>query len=89
MKSKDLQNVVYNKFKNGEYPTKLFNDLSGVVSLATIKLWCSIIKNTGKINIGKRRKCTIRSKSTILKVKNQLKRKKNISERKIARRLKI
>ena len=37
MKSEDLQKVVTLKHKNGDYPTKIFRDLNGVLGLATIK----------------------------------------------------
>ena len=36
MKSKDLQQVVTLKHQNGDYPTKIFRDLNGVLGLTTI-----------------------------------------------------
>ncbi|CAF4548167.1 unnamed protein product, partial [Rotaria sp. Silwood2] len=71
MKSKDLQKVVFSKYENGDYPTKIFRDLNGALRLNTIKRWCKMIDETGSINLttvpGRPR--TIRTKSAINKVK--------------------
>jgi hypothetical protein len=37
MKSKDLQKLVLSKYENGDGPTKIFRDLNGAISLATIE----------------------------------------------------
>jgi len=37
MKSKDLQKIVFSKYQNGDGPTKIHRDLSGGLSLNTIK----------------------------------------------------
>jgi hypothetical protein len=37
MKSKDLQQVVFRKYEDGDGPTKIFRDLNGSLGLATIK----------------------------------------------------
>ena len=50
MKSEDLQKLVLLKHQNGDYPTKIFHDLNGILSLETIKRWCGMIKETGSIN---------------------------------------
>jgi len=47
MKSKALQKVVTVKHQNGNYPTKSFRDLNGVISLSTIERWCTMIDETG------------------------------------------
>ncbi len=51
MKSEDLQKAVALKHQNGDYPTKVFRDLNGVISLATIKRWYKMIDETGSINL--------------------------------------
>ncbi len=91
MKSKDLQQVVLSKWKNGEYSTKVFRDLGGAVSLGTIKRWTDMVKKTGSINLstplGPPR--TVRTTATIRKVKERLNSKKKISKRILAKELKI
>lgn len=86
MKSKDVQTAVKNKFENGDGPAKIYHDLAGVVSLQTIKIWIRMLRTTGAINLttppGRPR--TVRTKSSISKVKERLKRKKRISTRKLA-----
>ena len=92
MKSQDLQNVVISKYKNGDGPTKIFRDLSGTLSLPTIKRWCKMIAKDGTIKLSKPpgRPRTARTKATIQKIKNRLKRKKKpISTRKLANELDI
>ena len=37
MKSKDLQQVVFRKYEDGDSPTKIFRDLNGSLGLATIQ----------------------------------------------------
>ena len=91
MKSKDLQNVVLSKYKNGDTPTKISRDLNGGISLATVKRWCQMIRRTGSIELpgthcGPR---IIRTKENIQKVKNRLRRKNGVSARKLSMKLSI
>ena len=91
MKSKDLQKVVFSKFQNGDRPTKIFKDLSGVLSLETVKRWCKMIRETGAIELSSPpgRPRIIRTPGTIQKVKNRLKRKKRVSARRLSKELNI
>ena len=74
MKSKDLQQVVFRKYEDGDSPTKIFRDLNGSLGLATIKRWCKMIRETGSIQLstppdGPR---FARTSKTIEKVKHKL-----------------
>ena len=74
MKSKDLQQVVFRKYEDGDSPTKTFRDLNGSLGLATIKRWCKMIRKTGSIQLstppgGSR---FARTSRTIQKVKHKL-----------------
>lgn len=91
MKSKDIQKIVFSKRTNGDGPTKIFRDLSGGLSLKTVKRWCKMIDDTGSINLSSPtgRPRIIHTPSTIQKVKNRLSGKGRISTRKISRELKI
>ena len=73
MKSKDLQNAVFSKYRNGDGPTKIFHELSGELSLETIKLWCKMIDTTGSINLAysSDRLCILRTPGAIKKVKTR------------------
>lgn len=86
MKSKDLQNIVLSKYKNGDTPTEICHDLNGGVSLATIKRWCQMIRRYGSIELKRPPGCPrlVRTKQNIRKVKNRLRRKKKISARKLS-----
>ena len=86
MKSKDVQNIVLSKRKNGEGPSKIFRDLNGAVALSTIKRWCQMISRTGTIDLSTStgRPRTARTRNNIQKVKDRLKRKKPVSSRKLA-----
>ncbi|CAF4642983.1 unnamed protein product, partial [Rotaria magnacalcarata] len=53
MKSKDLQQVVFRKYEDGDGPTKIFRDLNDSLGLATIKRWCKMIRDTGSIQLSK------------------------------------
>ena len=53
MKSKEMQNLVLSKYNNSDRPTKIFRDLNGVISLATIERWCKMIQTDGSINLRK------------------------------------
>lgn len=91
MKSKDLQKLVLSKYEKGDTTAKIFDDLSGSVSLRTIQRWCKMISQHGSINLshppGLRR--VVRTKSMIQKVKSRLNRKKKVSLRKLAGELEI
>ena len=66
-----MQNLVLSKYNNSDRPTKIFRDLNGVISLATIERWCKITQTDGSINLRKSPGCarTIRTKAVIQKVK--------------------
>ncbi|CAF1514216.1 unnamed protein product [Rotaria sordida] len=85
MKSEDLQKLVTLKHRNGDYPTKIFHDLNGVLGLTTIKRWCKMIDEAGFINLttppGPPR--TVRTAGAIKKVKKKLQKGK-VSTRKLA-----
>lgn len=85
MKSEDLQKVLTLKHQNGDYPTKIFHDLNGVVGLATIKRWCKMIDETGSINLTKLSgpAPTVRTTKAIQKVQRKLKKSK-VTSRKLA-----
>ena len=51
MKSKDLQNLVLSKYKDGQSCIKIHEDLHGSVGLSTVERWCKIIRDTGKITL--------------------------------------
>ncbi|CAF2225410.1 unnamed protein product, partial [Rotaria magnacalcarata] len=90
MKSEDLQKLVILKHQNGDYPTKIFRDLNGILSLATIKRWCGMIDETSSINLRYSPGCsrTARTKGAINKVKKKLQENK-VSSRKLALELDI
>jgi transposase len=85
MKSEDLPKVVALKHQNADYPTKVFRDWNGVISLVTIKRWYKMIDETGSIDLslstGRLR--TARTKAAIHKTKQKLQQNK-VSTRKLA-----
>ena len=91
MKSKDLQNIVFSKYRNGDGPTKIFYDLARGLSLVTIKRWCKMIDTTGSIDLvyssGHPR--TVRTPEAIKNVKLRADTKGRVSVRKLARELHI
>ena len=91
MKSKDLQNIVFSKYHNGDGPTKIFHDLVGGLSLETIKRWCKMIDTTGSIDLvySSGHPCTVRTPEAIKKVKVRADAKGRVSVRKLARELHI
>jgi transposase len=91
MKSRDLRELVLSKYENGDSATKIFHDLLGTISRKTSFNWCKMIRETGSIDTctSPSRTRTIRTRKTIQKVKNRLKRKKRILSRKFARELDI
>ena len=86
MKSKDLQSIVLSKYQKGDTPTKIYRDLNGGVSLATITRWCQMICRTGCIELTGTRggPRLVRTKENIQKVKHRLRRKNGISARKLS-----
>ena len=74
MKSKDLQQVVFRKYEDGDSPTKIFRDLNGSLGLARIKRWCKMIFKTGSIQLSTLPSgpCFARTSKTIQKVKHKL-----------------
>ena len=85
MKSEDLQKLVLLKHQNGDYPTKIFHDLNGILSLETIKRWCGMIKETDSINLrySPGRPRIARTKGAINKAKRKLQKGK-VLNRKLA-----
>ena len=87
MKIKDLQNVILSKYQKGDTSTEIHRDLNGGISLATIKSWCHMIRQSGSIQLP----CThggpqiVRTKENIQKVKNRLRRKQKVLDRKLSR----
>ena len=78
MKSLDLQEIVKCNHQNGDSVSKIFNDLSGVISLSTIKRWVKMLDETGAIKLWKSCGCPsiARTKANILKIKQRLNQKK-------------
>ena len=76
MKSKDLQHVVFSKYRNGDTPTKVCHDFSGATGLSTIKRWCQMICQTGTITLSSPPGCPqlVRTKENVKKVKDRLRR---------------
>ena len=91
MKSLDLQEIVKCKNQNGDCVSKIFNDLSGAISLSTIKRWVKMLNETGAIKLGKSpgHLRIVRTKANILKVKQTLNRDKKFSTRKLCKELNI
>lgn len=91
MKSKDVQKLVFSKFKNGKKPQQIFGDLSGIVCLKTIQRWCKMIGEIGSIKLSKSpgHPRSVRTKEVIKKVKGLLKQKKRVTTRKLASELAI
>ena len=91
MKSKDLQNVVLSKYRNGDTPTKIYHHLRGATGLRTIKLWCQVIRQSSTISLSNPTGCPrlMRTKPNIKKVKDCLRRKSREAARKIAAELDI
>ena len=91
MKSKDVQNLVLSKYKDGQSCIKIHEDLHGSVGLSTIERWCKMIRDTGKITLFKStgRLRTVRTAANIRKVKHRHDRLQVFSCRKTARDLRI
>ena len=91
MKSKDLQNVVFSKYRNGNRPTKIFHDLAGGLSLETIKGWCKMIDTSGSVDLAysSGRSRIVRTSGEIKKVKARTDAKGRVTVRKLARELHI
>ena len=87
MKSKNIQKVVKTKYENGDGLAKVYRDLAGAVSLPTIKLWIKMMNTTGSITLSSPPGCprTVRTKTTIVKIKNRFDQKKRVSTRKLAK----
>ena len=86
MKSKGLQNVVLSKYQNGDTPTEIYHDSSGVIGSKTIKQWCQMIHQTGTISLSSAPGCLrlVRTNANVERVKDRLRRKSRVSARKIA-----
>ena len=91
MKSKDLQNIVFSKYCNGDGPTKILHDLAGGLSLEAIKRWYKMIDTTGSIDLAcsSDRSCIVRTLGAIKKVKALADGKGRVSVRKMATELHI
>ena len=53
MKSKDLENLVLSKYKDGQSCTKIHEDFHGSVGLPTVERSCKMIRDIGKITLFK------------------------------------
>ena len=91
MKSIDLQNLVFSKWKNDDTPTKIFRDLNNMISLSTIKRWCKMLRENGviQLRVSTRRNRSARNAININKVKQSVIGKRQLSARKIGKKLKI
>ena len=85
MNSLSLREIVKCKHQNGDSVSKIFNDLSGVISLSTIKRWVKMHDETVAIKLGKSPSRTLiaRTKANILKVKQRINREKKSPNKKI------
>ena len=88
MKSKDLQNLVLSKYKDGQSCIKIHEDLHGSMGLSTVERWCKMIRDTGKITLFKSTGC-LGTAANIRKVKHRHDRLQVFSYHKIARDLRI
>ena len=81
MKSKDVQDIVFSKYRDGDTLTKIFRDLSDEVGLAIIKRCCQMICQFGSIKLPSRsgRPRIVRTNENIRKVNNRLGRKERVS----------
>ena len=87
MKSKDLQNLVLSKYKDGQPCIKIHEDLHVSVGLSTVERWCKMIRDIGKITLFK--SAGRRTAVNIRKVKHRHDRLQVFSYHKIARDLRI
>ena len=73
MKSKDLQNLVLSKYKDGQSSIKIHEDFHDSVGLSTVERWCKLIRDTNKITLFKStgRLRTVRTAANIRKVKHR------------------
>ena len=87
MKSKDIQKVVKTKYENGDGLEKIYLDLAAAVSLPTIILSIKMMNTTDSITLSSSPGCprTVSIKAVIVKVKNRLNQKKQVSTRKLAK----
>ena len=78
------------KYENGDGPAKMYRNLTGTVSLSTIKLWRKMISTTGSITVSSSPDCsrTVCATALVFKVKNRLN-KKRMSTRKLAKEMNI
>ncbi|CAF1418234.1 unnamed protein product [Adineta ricciae] len=87
MKNKDLQQVVFHKYEDGDNPTEIFRDLNGTLGLASLKRSCKIIRETGSVQLLKLPGCPrfARTSKTIKKSKHKLDQKKMLSVRSVTK----
>ena len=91
MGSKDLQNGVLSKYNAGDQLRKIFRDLNGGVRWGIIQWGCKMTKETGAISLIKPpdNTRTVRTKTAIRKVKYHLNIERKISQRIIAKELRV
>ena len=89
MKSLDMQKLALSKFQGGDGPTKIFHDLNGTIGLSTVKRCSKMITEIDSISLCKSPGLprSVRTKTAIRKVKQQLKRKEKSSIRKLSKKL--
>ena len=51
MKSKDLQSIVLSKYQAGDIPTQIYRHFNGGISLATIKIWYQMTRQSNPIQL--------------------------------------
>ena len=51
MKGKDFQNIVVSKYQKDNTLTEIHRHLNDEISLATIKSWCQLIRQSGSIQL--------------------------------------
>ena len=83
MKIKDRQNIVLSKYQKDDTPTELYRHLNGGISLATIKTWCQMIRQSAT-----RDTCySMDSQDTKENIHKKLLRQKQVSARRLSRKL--
>ena len=89
MKRLDMQKLALSKFQGGDGPNKIFHVLNRTIGLSIVKRWCKMITGTGSMSFCKLpwRPRSVRTKTSIKNVKQQLQRKKKYSIRKLSKKL--
>jgi len=91
MKTKELQNLVLLKHKNGKKAAAIFRELDGQISIKTVRRWIKMIVENGAIDLQTPpgRKRDARSTANVQRTKRLLKGKKKVTVRKLRDKLGI